>query len=700
MPAALVLVWLVGGGPLGSAIGKLSQVQTNDNAAFLPSSSESTTVQREAARFVDSSTVPAIVVYHRSPKLTDRDLANIRSDRKRLNDWHAVKGQISPPMVSKDGQAVEMVVPLGNGSSLSGQVDTLRSRLTAPDGGSAHVAGPAGLTADLGNAFAGIDGTLLLVTGALVFLILIVVYRSPLLPLVVLATAVLALAVAGAIIYQLAGHNVIDLNGQSQGILFILVIGACTDYALLLVARYREELRRHPDRFGALRTAYRAAVEPIAASGGTVILGVLCLLVTNLKSTQGLGPVAAIGIGASLLAALTFLPAALALLGRAAFWPALPHYAPDHPDTVTGHTVWARIGRWIGGRPRTVWITVALILIALGAAFLPQLKASGTTQTALFLRPQDSVAGQQIITAHFPAGAGNPTQILAAATRTDEVSKVVRGTKGVVPDSVVPVGKRGVPGGPAKVVDGRVLIDATLTNPPDSQAAIDTIQRLRDRLDEQQPSAHAVVGGYTATQADTLATSRRDRTVVIPMVLAVILLVLILLLRALVAPLMLVASVVASFAATLGVSALVFNHLLHFPGADPSVPLFAFVFLVALGVDYNIFLMSRVREESKRGTTRTGTLTALTATGGVITSAGIVLAATFAALAVIPLLFLAQIAFLVAFGVLLDTLLVRTLLVPALVIDVGRTVWWPSRLSRSSVATTDQDTARPARPSG
>ncbi|WP_420829824.1 MMPL family transporter [Actinocatenispora thailandica] len=677
VPALLTGLWVLGVGPLGSSIGKLADVQTNDNAAFLPASSESTTVQKLARGFTDTDAVPAIVVYQRSPRLTDDDVTAIRSDIARLKGWKALRGPVSPVTVSPDHRAAQVVVPLSAGSDLSADVAALRDR-PAPPGVALHVAGPAGLSADLGKAFAGIDGTLLLVTGAVVFLILIVVYRSPLLPVIVLTTATLALALAGAVIYQLAAHGVIELNGQSQGILFILVIGACTDYALLLVARYREELRRAPDRFGSLRTAYRAALEPIAASGGTVILGVLCLLATNLKSTRGLGPVAAIGIAGSLLAALTFLPAVLALLGRAAFWPAIPHYDAHHRPT---HRRWTRIGERVARRPRPVWLAVGVVLVGLAVAFLPQLKASGTTQTALFLRSQDSVVGQRVIADHFPAGAGNPTQIVANAGAADRVIARARTVHGVVPRSVATVGAQGAPVGPAKVVDGRVLIDATLTDAPDSAAAIDTVHRLRTEL-AAVPGAHALVGGYTAIQADTLATSSRDRTIVIPMVLVVILLVLIALLRSLVAPLLLVASVVASFAATLGVSAVVFNHVFHFPGADPSVPLFAFVFLVALGVDYNIFLMSRVREEARRVGTRQGTVIGVGSTGGVITSAGVVLAATFAALAVIPILFLAQIAFLVAFGVLLDTFLVRTLLVPGLIIDLGRRSWWPSRLSR------------------
>jgi RND superfamily putative drug exporter len=410
-----------------------------------------------------------------------------------------------------------------------------------------------------------------------------------------------------------------------------------------------------------------------------VILALLCLLFTDLKSTRGLGPVAAIGIASSLLAALTLLPSVLVLLGRSAFWPVRPKFgAPD----AERQGLWDRVSRLVGRRPRVLWVTITVALLVCAAAFLPQLKASGTSQSAVFLHTEDSVVGQDVLAEHFSAGIGSPVQILADQGALQAVMTATSGAAGILPSSVAPVTVSGAPGTTAKVVDGQVLIQATLSEAADSSAAVTTVLSLRETL-HALPGANAKVGGLTAIQADTEATSEHDRAIVIPIVLIVILLVLMLLLRAIVAPLLLVATVVLSYTATLGIAALVFNHVFHFPGADPSVPLFAFVFLVALGVDYNIFLMSRVREESQASGTHEGTLRGLRATGGVITSAGIVLAATFAALAVIPLLFLAQIAFLVAFGVLLDTFLVRALLVPAAVVDLDHRTWWPSHLSRA-----------------
>jgi RND superfamily putative drug exporter len=551
------------------------------------------------------------------------------------------------------------------------------------------VTGPGGFLADFVEAFAGIDGLLLVVAVIVVLVILLVVYRSPLLPLIVLLSALLALGTASALIYVLADAGTITLNGQSQGILFILVVGAATDYALLLVSRFREELREHNSRFAAMRVAWRQVFAPILASGTTVILGVLCLLFSDLNSNQGLGPVAAIGIACSLLVALTFLPAALALLGRAAFWPFRPRYGSPHGEE---SGLWGRVARLVGRRPRAVWIGTAVVLAAL-AAFAPRLDSSGTEQSDLFLTEVESVTGQQVLAEHFPAGSGSPAAIIGPAEALDALTAATRGVQGV--SSVAPVGAER-PGGDQqpRVVDGLVQLDATLADAADSRAAERTVQSLRRELDAVSPAA--LVGGPTAIQLDTREAAERDRTVILPIVLLVVLVVLVLLLRAVVAPLLLIATVVLSFAATLGVAALAFEYLFGFPGSDPSVPLFAFVFLVALGIDYNIFLMTRVREESWRRGTRPGILRGLAVTGGVITSAGLVLAATFSALAVLPILFLAQIAFLVGFGVLLDALVVRSLLVPALSYDIGRRIWWPSRLARAPGATPKHAANQPA----
>ncbi|MEV4316218.1 MMPL family transporter [Actinocrispum sp. NPDC049592] len=667
LPALLVVVWLGLGGFGGPFTGKLSEVAKNDNAAFLPKSAEATAVANEQKTFVPQELLPGIIIAEHQGGLTADDWAYLDGLATRVAQVPGVVGPIGkfrPPR--NDNAAAQLIVPIAAGGKPVDVVKAVRAAFgTGPTDLAVHITGPAGLISDLVASFGGIDGVLLIVAGAVVALILVVVYRSPVLPLLVLVSAGFALGLASLVVYTLARDDVLALNGQSQGILSILVFGAATDYALLTVSRFREQLRDTPSRYDAIRVAWRATLEPIAASAGTVILGVLCLLFSDLNSNKGLGPVAAIGIGTSLLASTTFLPAALALLGRGAFWPFRPALGSPHPEK-TG--VWARIARMVGARPRATWVVTTLVLLV-GVAFVPQLKASGTAQTDVFLTKVDSVTGQEVLSRHFPAGLGSPAVIIANESQAQAVAAAAK-VDGVAEVTPIP-----------RVVNGRVEIQAVLANPADSEEAIATVGRLRTAV-HAVPSADAKVGGATAIQLDTQRTSERDRALIIPIVLLVIFVVLALLLRSLLAPLLLIATVVLSFGATMGVSAIVFNHILDFPGSDPSVPLFGFVFLVALGIDYNIFLMTRVREEALRIGTRDGTLRGLTLTGGVITSAGVVLAATFSALSVIPILFLAQIAFIVAFGVLLDTLLVRSLLVPALAVDVGRRIWWPSALSR------------------
>ncbi|TWP44780.1 MMPL family transporter [Lentzea tibetensis] len=657
LPALLVVLWLVVGGIGGPLQGQLADVQKNDNASFLPESAEATEVADLQKRFADKQSLPALVLFERDTELTQDDLIliNVRTNAVRGNDF--VVGQVFG-RPSEDRKAFQVLVPMRPaGSETTELVADLRTQMgeALPDGLRVYVTGPAGLLGDFAKAFDGIDGLLLGVTAIVVAVILVIVYRSPILPLVVLINAGLALCAAVLVVYGLAKSDVLTLNGQSQGILFILVFGASTDYSLLLVARFREELHSEETRWPALRTAWKQSFEPIVASAGTVILGLMCLLLSDLKSNQGLGPVAAIGVTASVLATLTFLPAVLALLGRSAFWPFRPKTGTDPHSP---RSLWTRVAAFVGRRPRWTWLATAVVLLA-GVAFVPQFKADGVPQTELFLTPVESVQGQEALNKHFPGGTGSPVVIIAP--EGSDVEARVRAFDGVNDVQRNP-----------KTVDGLVELRATLKYQADSPEAVATVRQLRADLD-------AKVGGSTAVQVDVRDTANRDLRTIIPIVLVVIFLVLALLLRALLAPVLLIATVVLSFAATLGVAALVFNNVFDFPGADPSVPLFAFVFLVALGIDYNIFLMTRVREESLLHGTRAGTLRGLTVTGGVITSAGVVLAATFAALSVLPLLFLAQIAFLVAFGVLLDTLLVRSLLVPALTVDIGGRVWWPAR---------------------
>lgn len=699
LPALLIVGWLVAAGMGGPLFGKVDEVSSNDQTSYLPSSADATQVQQRLGEFTDSDAVPAVVVFVGDDALDDDQLAAIDDAIADAPDLEGIADEVSPGIRSDDGMAVQAFIPVSADADLGDTVEALAGALAdaAPAGVSVYVTGPAGFSADLVAGFAGIDGLLLGVALAAVLLILVLVYRSLLLPVVVLSTSLFALCVALLVVWWLAKWEILLLSGQTQGILFILVIGAATDYSLLLVARFREELRHTEDKGAAIAAAWRGSLEPIAASGGTVIAGLLCLLLSDLKSNSTLGPVASIGIVFAMLSALTLLPALLFVFGRAAFWPRRPAFEPDRVGTghgASGTGAWARLARVIRRRPRLIWIVTSLVLLA-GAAGVTQLNASGVPQSDLVLGASQARDGQVALGEHFPGGSGSPVYVVVAEESLQDAADVLlaspgidgvtvtssespSGTANVTAEGISAFGPPGTPAPEPTVVDGDVLLQGTLTDAADSDAAAQTVRDLRQDFD----GADALVGGVTATQVDTNDASIHDRNLIIPLILGVILVILMLLLRSVLAPVLLVLTTVLSFGTAMGVSALVFNGVFAFPGADPAVPLFGFVFLVALGIDYNIFLMTRVREESLRHGTREGVLRGLTVTGGVITSAGLVLAATFAALSVIPILFLVQLAFIVAFGVLLDTFVVRSLLVPALTYDIGRAIWWPSRLSR------------------
>ncbi|WP_127792954.1 MMPL family transporter [Agromyces sp. LHK192] len=711
IPAVLILVWLAVFGLGGASFGRLSDVVVNDQAQFLPASAEATEVNELQAEFRDADLIPAIVVVASDSTLDDAQTTAIDDLRESVLAVDGVVADESSPVIpSEDGEAAQFVASIATGDDATPSnevVAEIRDVLEEHpiEGAESAVTGPAGFTADLAGAFSGIDGLLLAVALLAVFLILIVVYRSPLLPILVLLTSLTALCASVLIVVSLAAADILPISGQTQGILFILVIGAATDYALLYLARYQEALTVHERRWDATWAALKGAWEPIVASGGTVIVGLLILLASELTSNKILGPVAAIGIACSLLAALTLLPALLLWAGRVAFWPRRIRVGETRTgaaaigdDPTQGRGLWAAVGRLVARRPRTVWIAATLVLAAMCLG-LPQLKADGVPTSEFVLGTSQARDGQELLGEHFPAGSGTPAVIVGPeadlqamadiALATDGVDTVTvlaedspAGQAAVTEDGIQAFGPPGTPAPEPTVVDGEVLLQATLDDPADSLEAEATVEQLRVALDEV--GEDVLVGGSTAVALDTIDASLADRALIIPLVLAAILVILMLLLRSIVAPLLLIASVVLSFAAALGVSAWVFNGIFGFPGADPSVPLFAFVFLVALGVDYNIFLMTRVREESVAHGTRAGIVRGLRLTGGVITSAGLVLAATFAALGVLPILFLVQISFIVAFGVLLDTFLVRTLLVPALSYDLGRVIWQPSKLARGA----------------
>ncbi len=701
--AFVVLLWLAVSAVGGPLVGRLAEVQKNDNASFVPATAESTEVADFVQRASANNDLPYLLVLESPTAITPAQQAAAAALVQKLpaapldklgpgrTIGEFIGSPTSAPIPSQDGKALLVVLNLDSDKAedtinkttpLYETALELRALLDTDlkDAGlTGHVAGPGGLLSDFVTAFEGIDGVLLLVALVVVLLILLVVYRSPILPFAVLISAVFGLALAALAVFPLAKAGAIDLSGQSQGIMFILVVGAATDYALLLVSRFREALHDTDDTWDALRSAWRGAVEPILASGATVILGLLCLMLSDLGSTAGLGPVGALGIAGAMAASLTFLPAVLLLVGRRIFWPVAPKLDHRHlEDALETRGVWGRVAKLVGTHPRRTWVITLAGLLAF-AAFIPTFKADGLSADELFLTDVPSVEAGEALARHYPAGAGSPVQIVVPQPQAEAVVERLR-TEADVQDPYVGL----VPGAPPVAVDGKHIVQATLAVPADSPEATEVVRRLRADLDAVTPDA--LVGGSTAVSLDVLDATERDLRVIIPAILIVIFIVLALLLRSLVAPVLLVVANVVSFAATVGVAALVFNHILDFPNSDPATPLYGFVFLVALGIDYSIFLMTRVREEAQRRGTRPGILTGLAVTGGVITSAGIVLAATFSALAVLPLIFLVQIGFIVAFGVLLDTLIVRSLLVPALAYDIGPRIWAPSRLAREDAA--------------
>jgi RND superfamily putative drug exporter len=665
----VLALWIVAVAVSFGPAGKLTGAQDNDAVSWLPGNAESTEVLKATAQFSSPDEIPAVLVYERPGGITSADQQAVASHVTEYGQLEGVDRKVVGPIPSEDGKALQVLVPINAGDGgwevIGARADDIR-RVAAerPDGLSLHLTGPGGFAADSSDAFSGIDGKLLYSAAAVVIVILLLTYRSPVLWLLPLLSAGIALFAAQAVVYLLATKADLTVNAQSAGILTVLVFGAGTDYALLLVARYREELRRHEDRHEAMAFALHRSGPAIVASGSTVVAGMLCLLLASMNSTRGLGPVAAVGIVVALFAMLTLLPALLVICGRWVFWPLRPTYgSDDHTET----SVWGRIGRRIAVRPRLTWVTTSVLLAAASLGILT-LDANGLSNEESFTGTPDSVVGEKVLAAHFPAGTGNPLVVVSKADKAADVRTAMASVQGIAAVAE------------PQAAGGIAYLEGTMTDAVDSQAAKDTVDRVRAAV-HAVDGADALAGGGTAILLDTQRASSHDNKVIIPVVLAVVLLILALLLRALLAPVLLVATVVLSFGAALGISSVVFD-LLGFEGADSSLPLFVFVFLVALGIDYNIFLMTRVHEESKRHGTRRGALIGVAATGGVITSAGLVLAGTFAVLATMPVVAFAEIGIAVALGVLLDTIVVRSVLVTALNLDIGRHLWWPSKLAQ------------------
>ena len=691
----VVVVWFGVTGVFGPLFGKLSSVQENNNSSFLPKGAEATKASDEIAKFSgkDSFNFPTLILFE--GKSTPETFAAINAHLSTVGDLalggtsatlkeYLAPGEKITVFPSQDGKAILANIPLDGNSIaktlpnddpvLPAVVEALREDIKpiAESNGLTHyVTGPGGLLGDLFGAFGTLDSSLLLTTLGVVALILIFVYRSPVLWIIPLLSAMFALTTAGGIVYLLAKNNIIDVDGQSQGILSVLVIGAATDYALLLIARYREELHLHESRFDAMRSAYKGVWEPILASGSTVSISLLILLFSQLTNTAGLGPIGAIGIVCAMITILTLLPALLLVFGRWIFWPRRPLF--DGDDHVMSGP-WSKLAQAIGRNHRKAWVITGTVLLAL-AFTSTTLKADGIGTVDTFTGNPESVVGQKLLLKHFPGGEGDPTQVVVSANKVDEVALALSTAPGVT--NVAPLMD---PMNPSvlKIVEGKAILNLTLDKAPDSVEAGNDIPKIRQIAHAKDSSS--LVGGTSAVYFDVRTANKKDNQTIIPIILIVITIILGLLLRSILSAIVLLGTVVLSYFATLGVCALVFNHVFGFAGGDNSFPLFAFIFLVALGIDYNIFLMTRVREESQKIGTREGVIKGVTVTGAVITSAGIVLAATFAVLGLLPLVPLAELGFAVAFGVLLDTIIVRSILVPALVHEIGPKIWWPSKL--------------------
>jgi putative drug exporter of the RND superfamily len=681
---AVIAVWLVILVAIGPLAGKFEDAQQNDPSDYLPANAESVKTIDRLQGFPSDGEADAITVFHRDGGLTAADRTAIERVRTAINGRVRPRinaersGTVAPtraPRISPDGATALLTTPITVPEKASGNAedlltdtpDDIKAKLgSLPNGLDAKVTGPAGFALDAVNVFKEINGALLYTTAGLVLVLLIVIYRSPIFWMIPFASVLLAEFITRGLGYLIADAGV-TVNGQSGGILPVLVFGAGTDYALLMVSRYREELRRHEDKHAAIRVTMRRTSPVILASGGTVIAALLTLSLADVTGTAGLGPIGAMGIVVAMVAMLTILPALLAVFGRKAFWPFVPRVGSAGGDET--HGVWRRVAALVARRPRQVWVgTLAVLAVMIaGLAFLN----SDLTTGNMFRNEADSVQGQRLLDAGFPAGANAPTDVLVTDTsKVEAVRAAVAQAPGVA--EVSPREEQGPAG---------AKLEVTLDEDPYSTGGFSLIPGIRDAA-RSVAGRDVLVGGPSAEEYDLRQSAARDNRLIVPVALLVVFLILAVLLRAITAPLVLIGTVIVSYLAALGVGAFFFEKVFDFPGMGPDLPLFAFVFLVALGVDYNIFLMARVREETIAHGTREGTIRGLAVTGAVITSAGLVLAGTFSTLAALPLVALTEIGFTVAVGVLIDTFLVRSLLVPALVLEIGDRVWWPSALAR------------------
>ena len=712
----VLAAWVVVGFSLFGFQPKLQEATTNENEAFLPETAESTEVNDIVEeRFAEGREVDAIIAYQRDGGLTAADRSRISKDALELAgvarpdpaatcDPPELTGVLTvidpftgpvcgappeasapgaqagppegaPPSVSEDGSTAITLIRTNSEESeeIQDNVDAIRAVAPPADAGPgelrAYTTGIAGIVADSIEVFESIDVTLLIVTVLLVLVLLLAIYRSPVIALVPLFVVAIAYGIAAAAVYGLVQAGTIEVNGQTTSLLIVLMFGAGTDYCLLIVSRYREELRHFADKHEAMAHATERTAPAILSAGATVIASMLVLTLADFKATQTLGPSLALGIAVMLAAGLTLLPALLACLGRNAFWPAIPRQGSDQRRPLD---IWRRVGHLVHDRPVSA-LVICVGVLALGS--LGNLQDRGIIDFGEGFRDSpESVEGQRLLERELSAGQTAATNVLVAVDRAPAVEEALRSIDGVA--GVVPSGTS---------EDGELTrLDATLEFDPFSDEANDLIPTIRADARAAAEGQTALVGGVTAENFDTTETLRSDAKLIVPLVLVLIFLILCVLLRAVVAPLYLVATVVLSYAFALGASSLIFTEIFNQPDSDPGIPTFAFIFLVALGVDYNIFLISRIREEAAKQETKEAVITGLERTGGVITSAGLILAGTFGALMTLPLETLFQLGFTVAFGLLIDTFVVRTVLVPAIAFKLGERNWWPSRVEHSA----------------
>ncbi|MFI8216427.1 MMPL family transporter [Streptomyces sp. NPDC085932] len=666
VPWVVVGLWIAALVLLGPLAGRFADIQQNRAVDYLPDSADSTQVARIQDELPGGESTDLVLVYHRGGGLTDADRRTAAEQIAEVRAAHDLAGE-PRGVPSKDGTTlmypVSSTQPGQDEEARDAFVDGVREIAEGGGGLTVEVGGPGALNTDMNKVFETLDATLLLATLAVVTVLLVLIYRSPFLWLVPLAVAGVAAAVAMAAGYGLHELFGVTVTGQSGGVMTVLVLGAGTDYALLIVSRYREELRRHERPYDAMRAALRGCGPAVLASSGTVAAGLLCLLAADLNSSSGMGPVGMAGVLAALVAMTTLLPAVLVLLGRRVFWPLVPAFGSEPKAR---RSLFAAMGTSATRRPAAVLVGGGVLL---GALALGTLNLSGSIkQEDSFTERPESITAMRTLAREYPERSSRPLTVIAPDGAAEAVLARARVTDGVA---------EAVPG---RSGSGWTEIAVFATAPPETPAETRTVEALRAGLDPEG----AYVGGPSAQQIDLAAAEARDRKVIVPLVLAAVFVILVGLLRSLVAPLLLLVAVVAVWGAALGIGGLVFEPVLGFGGTDPGLGLLSFVFLVALGVDYGIFLMHRMREESVRGAEpEAAALTALRTTGGVIASAGVVLAATFAVLTTLPMVGLVELGFVIAVGVLLDTFLVRTYLVTTASVLLKRRMWWPGGLSRA-----------------